>query len=114
MCDEVVDDCLAALKFVLDWFVTNEMIIKLFMGFYEDENILYFNKGSSDAVFNCNGIGILNMDLDNINPDEDDPYTIILIRILAWDIILEKLKEHKNELLEELIPVASDPNRWWN
>ena len=26
MCNEAVGDCLAALKFVPDWFVTNEMI----------------------------------------------------------------------------------------
>ena len=25
-CDEAVDDCLAALKFVPDWFVTSKMI----------------------------------------------------------------------------------------
>ena len=118
MCDEVVDDCLVALKFVPDWFVTSEMIIKLFTALHADENILYFNEGSGDAVFNCNGMGVLNIDLNNINPDnnfdEDDPYTIILIRILAWHIIFEKRKEHKNELREELMSVAGDPNRWWN
>ena len=26
MCDKAVDDCLAALKFVSDWFVTRKMI----------------------------------------------------------------------------------------
>ena len=26
MCDEGVNDCLAALKFILDWFVTNKII----------------------------------------------------------------------------------------
>ena len=30
MCDEAVDDCLAALKFVLDWFALSKMIKKLF------------------------------------------------------------------------------------
>ena len=56
---------------------------------YADENILYFNKNSSNAVFNCNGMGILNIDLNNINLDdtnydEDDPDINILIRLLAW------------------------------
>ena len=56
---------------------------------YADENILYFNKDSSNAVFNCNGMGILNIDLNNINLDdtnydEDDPDINILIRLLAW------------------------------
>ena len=57
---------------------------------YADENILYFNEGSGDAVFNCHEMGILNIDLDNIgldhNLDEDHPDAIILIRLLAWNI----------------------------
>ena len=66
---------------------------------YADENIVYFNEGSGDAVFNCNGMGILNIDLNNINLDnnfdEDDPDTIILIRLLAGHIKFEKRKELK-------------------
>ena len=43
-------------------------------------------------------MGILNIDLNNINLndtnyEEDDPYTIILIRLLAWHIKFEKRKE---------------------
>ena len=42
-------------------------------------------------------MGILSIDLNNINSDdtdydEDDPDTIILIRLLAWHIKLEKRK----------------------
>ena len=40
MCDEAVDDCLAALKVISDWFVTSEMIKKLFTDLYADKNIL--------------------------------------------------------------------------
>ena len=29
ICNKAVDDCLAALKFILDWFVTNKMLEKL-------------------------------------------------------------------------------------
>ena len=29
MCDKAVDDCLAALKFIPDWFVTSKMLEKL-------------------------------------------------------------------------------------
>ena len=29
MCDEAVDNCLAALKFIPDWFVTSKMLEKL-------------------------------------------------------------------------------------
>ena len=44
-------------------------------------------------------MGILNMDINNVNLDsnfdEDDPDTIILIRILAWHIKLKKRKALK-------------------
>ena len=73
-----------ALKLISDWFVTSKMIWKLFTALYADENILYFIEDSGNVVFNCNGMGILDIDLNNINLDynfnEDDPNTIILIR----------------------------------
>ena len=54
---------------------------------YADENILYCNEDSTDAVFNYNKMGIVNIDLNNINLDdnfdEEYPDTIILIRLLA-------------------------------
>ena len=55
-------------------------------------------------------MGILNLDLNNINLgnnfNEDDPNTIIHIRILASHIKFEKLKSPKKELNEELVPIA--------
>ena len=75
------------LSLVSDSFLTNEIIKKLFTALYGDENILCFNENSDDAVLNCNGMGILNIDLNNIdldnNFDEYGPDTIILIRFLA-------------------------------
>ena len=67
---------------------------------YADENLLYFNEDSGNVVFSCNKIDILNIDLNNINLDdtnylEDDPDTIILIRLLAWHINFEKRKSLK-------------------
>ena len=50
---------------------------------------IYCNEDLSNAVFfNCNGLGILNIDLNKINLDdtnsvEDYPDTIILIKLLA-------------------------------
>ena len=86
MCDGAVDDCLAALKFVPDWFVTSKMIKILFIAFYADEDILYFNKDSGNVVFSCNEMGISNIDLNNTNlhdtnHEEDDPD--ILVRLWA-------------------------------
>ena len=37
---EDVNDSLAALKLVPDWFATNKIIKKLFAALYADENIL--------------------------------------------------------------------------
>ena len=40
MCDEAVDDCQSALKFISDWFVTSKMIKKLLTALYADDNLL--------------------------------------------------------------------------
>ena len=99
MCDKAVDYCVAALKFVPDWFVTSKMTKELFTASYADDTNISTNVG-----FSFNKIGILNIDLHNINLDttfdEDDPNTIILIRLLAWHMKFEKRKAFKKELHE--------------
>ena len=81
MCNKAVNDFLPTLNFVPDWFVTSKMIKKLFTALYADENTLYFDEDFGNVVFNCNEMGIINIDLNNINVDnnfdEDDPGTII-------------------------------------
>ena len=118
MWDKAVDDPLGALKLMPYWFVTNKMIKKLFTALYADENILYFNEDSGNVVFSCNEMGILNIDLNNINLDHnfdaDDSDTIILIRLLVWQIKFEERKELKRDLNEELMLVAWHPKRWWD
>ena len=63
---------------------------------YTDENILYFDEERDNVVFSCNEMGVLNIDLDNINIDnnfdKDNLDTIILTRFLAWHIKFEKRK----------------------
>ena len=54
LCDEAVDHSIAALKLILDWFVTSKLIKELFTALYPDENILYFNKDAGNVVFSCN------------------------------------------------------------
>ena len=69
------------------------MIKKLYTALYADENILYFNGDSGNIVFPGNEMGIHNIDVNNINHfDEDDPDTIILIRLLVRHIKFEKRK----------------------
>ena len=66
-------------------------------------------------LFNCNGMGILNTDLNNIkldnNFDKNDP-DYYVYQTLALHIKFEKPKELKKELSEELIPVAWNSYRW--
>ena len=117
MCNKAIDDFLLALKFVPDWFVTSKMIKKLLTALHADDNILYFNEDSCDAIFSCNKTGIFSIDLNNINLndanyDEDDPETIIHIRTLAWHIKFEKHKALKKKLKKELMLVAWHPRRW--
>ena len=59
-----------------------------------------FNENSGDARFSCNEMGILSEDLTNINLDdstynEDDPETIIHIRLLGWHSRFENHKALK-------------------
>ena len=57
--------------------VASKMIKKLFTAWYRDENILYFNEDPGNVRFSCNEMGILHIDLNNINLDnnfdEDNP-----------------------------------------
>ena len=59
-------------------------------------------------------MGILSTDINNINLggtkyNEDDPETIIHIRLLAWHIQFENCKALKKQLNEEW-----HPKGWWN
>ena len=77
------------MKIIPDWFVTREMIKKLFTALYANENIPCFNE-DSDIVLNCNKMGIVRIDINNIslvnNFDEKDTDTIVLVRLLTWQI----------------------------
>ena len=63
-------------------------------------------------------MGILSVHCDNNNHDnnfdDDDPDTILFIRLLAWHSKCKKFKTLKKELNEELILVAWYPRRVWN
>ena len=113
MPDEAVDYSIATFKLIPDWSVTRKMIKKLFTATYAHENIVYFNKDSGNVLFHCNGMGILNIDLNNINLDnnfdEDDPGTIVLIRLLAWHTKFEKHKEVYKMISKELMPKHGNP-----
>ena len=111
MCNKAVDDFLPASKFVLDWFVSSKMIKTFLTALYSDNNILFFDEYSGNTTFCYNQMGILNVDLNNINLDdtnydEDEPETIIHIRLSAWHIRFEKPKAPKRDINQELMLVA--------
>ena len=101
MCSKAVDDFLPALKFVNDWFFISKMIKKIVVtALYAEDNILSFEEYSSNVTFCCNQIGILNIDFNNINLDdnnydEDGPETTIHIRLLAWNVKFENANHLK-------------------
>ena len=64
MCDEAIDAFLRALKFVPEWFVTNEMLEKLDNVFSNDDMDL------DDIDFFSDGMGIVTIDFNNINLDD--------------------------------------------
>ena len=64
MCDETADDCLAALKFIPDWFITNKMLEKF-------DNLL---KDFDKVLFIANQWHILAGDLDKIILDNDNNF----------------------------------------
>ena len=112
MCDEAFYDYLAVLKFIPDWFVTNKILEKFHDALLTNDDILFFDEDFSKDTFNANNMGILGVDLHKINLDddndfdEDDPGTIIHVRLLTWHNKFEKRKAFKKDIRKELMPVA--------
>ena len=120
ICDKAVDDYLAALKFILDWFVTSKMLEKFHDALRANNDILFFDEDFSKVTFFPNEMGILHVDLDKIdlNNDnnfyKDDPETVIHVRLLAWCNKFEKCKTLKKDISKELMSVEWPPTRWWD
>ena len=86
MCDEAIDGSMTTMKLIPDCFISSKMIQNLLTAFYTDKRILYFDEGSGNVVFSFNEIDNFNIDLRNITPDnnfdDDDPDTVIPVRLL--------------------------------
>ena len=97
-CDEAVDDCLTALKLISDWFVTSKMYEKLHDFLLANDDIHIFDEDFSKVTLYATQIGILGVDLNEINFDddnnffEDDTDTITQFRLLACRNKLENCK----------------------
>ena len=98
MCDEVVDDCLAALEFIPDWFVKSKMLEKFDNALFANNDMRFYDENFDKVEFIANQRHILAVDLDKINIhndknfDENDPDTFIHVRLLAW---CNKFKKRK-------------------
>ena len=85
MCDKAVDFYLITLMFVLDWFVTNKMLEKLYNSIFCNSNIFFHDAGSNIIIFLTDDMGFNTIDLNNVNLDydnfnEDDPETVNHVR----------------------------------
>ena len=112
MFDEPVDDCIATLKFIPDWFVTRKMLEKVDNVLNTNEDIFFYNEDFGKIIFVANQRLILAVDPDKIildndnNFDEDDADTIIHVRLLAWRSKFKKRKVFKKKISEELMPIV--------
>ena len=67
ICDEAADGCLPALKFVLEWFVSDKMIRKLHEVLFTNDNILFLHEDFGKVTFFGGEMGIISVDLDKID-----------------------------------------------
>ena len=70
---------------------------------FADDNILFFDQFSGNVTFTIDEMGILCVNLKNINLydakfSEDDPKTIIHVRLLAWHNKLKQREAFKKEI----------------
>ena len=70
LCDKNVDDFLPAFKFLPDWFVTRKLIETLQRVLFADDDILLFVEDSGNVTITSNKMGILSVDVNNINLDD--------------------------------------------
>ena len=59
-------------------------------------------------------VDLININLDDVNFDEDDPETIIHVILIAWCNRFKQSKAFKKDLRKELMAVAWHQTRWWN
>ena len=92
------------------------MLEMLYNSLFINDDILFFEKDFDNVTFFANELVILNINLDKINLDdvdfyEDDPKTIIHIRLFAWRNKSDKPKTIKKDLSKGLMPAAWHPTR---
>ena len=76
----------------------------------------FFDEDSGNVTFSSDELGVLTIDLNNINLDdinfdEDDSETIIHVRIMAWHNRLKQQEKRCKQIINAC-NVAS--KRWWD
>ena len=78
------------------------MIKNLYTASYADDVLLFLDENSCDTTFCCDEMGILSVNLNDINFNnnfnEDDPDTVILFRRLALHSKFKKRKALKKDM----------------
>ena len=88
MSKEAVNTCLSLLKFLPDWFVMNKILKDLDDAVFFNDNIVFVNADPDNVTFFSNDMGLVNVDLNIVSLDDnnsvnDDPETIIHIRLFG-------------------------------
>ena len=114
MWDKFVDDCLAALKLIPDWFITSKMIEIFHNTLHVNDNILSYKEDFDKVTYIANQRHILAVNLDKINLDNDnsfnldDPDTIDHVRLFTQQRESTKHKPFKKIRIMEFY------FGWWN
>ena len=95
------------------------MIKKLDETVFSNDEIVFVNEDSGNVTFSSDGMGILGVDLNNVNPDdvnfnEDDPKTIFHVRLMTWRNKFKQHKAYKKDVSKELKHGAWHLTRWWD
>ena len=93
------------------------MIKRLYTTLYGNDGLLFFDEDSGDVIFCCDEMGILSVNLNNINLDNNLMKMILILSFLSgfWlRIVNLKNAKHLKKISEELMPRAWHPKRWWN
>ena len=100
--DKTIDYFLLTLGFIPDWFVTR-MIKRLDDTLFSNNDLIFVNKDSNSVTFFSYGMGItsvdiINVKLDDVSFDGDDPKTINHVRVMAWYNRFKQCKGFENEM----------------
>ena len=116
MCDEPVDDGLAALKFIPDWCATSKLLEKFDHALDTNDSILFYNEDLDKVTYITEQRHILAIDLDKINLDHDNNFDENdLDTVIHWSGLVNlKNAKHLKKISKVLMPIAQHPKRWQN